>query len=169
MSKAIVHIILVTILTMTALLAGCTTTSPGNIITEEKNFADFTHVDVEGAFDVEIARSDSFSIIIDADDSLFDYVTVSKVGETLRIYLTPHHIFTDFTVGAKTLEAKITMPALYGLSLSGASKGTITGFKSSEDLSLAVSGASSLDISDTTGWTGSESIMPRTPLMTLSY
>ncbi len=36
------------------------------------------------------------------------------------------------------------MPALAGLSLSGASSGTVTGFRSSDDIDLRVSGASSL-------------------------
>ncbi len=79
---------------------------------------------------------------------MFDYIEVSKVGGTLKIYLKPRHIFTDFTLGAKTLRVEITMPALYGLNLSGASKGTVTGFKSSKDFNLNVSGASSLDIDD---------------------
>ncbi len=147
MRKAIIPIILVAVLAA-ALLLGCETAGLGNVVSEEKDFTDFTHVDVGSAFEVEITRSDSFSIIISADESLFDYVEVSKVGETLKIYLKPRHIFTDFTLEAKPLRAEITMPALYGLQLSGASKGTITGFKSSEDFSLGVSGASSLEILD---------------------
>ena len=149
MTKAIIPIISLAILTAAAaLLPGCGITGAGNIVTEEKDFADFTQVDVGSAFEVEITQSDSFSIIISADESLFDLVEVSKVGETLKIYLNPRHIFTDFTLGAKTLKAEITMPALYGLQLSGATKGTISGFKSSEDFSLVVSGASSLETSD---------------------
>jgi hypothetical protein len=62
--------------------------------------------------------------------------------------LSPHHPFTDFTVGRKTLKAKITMPAISYLSLSGASRGTISGFKSTQSLRLSVSGASSVEIND---------------------
>lgn len=40
------------------------------------------------------------------------------------------------------------MPALYGLDVSGATKATISGFKSSEDFELEVSGASSLNMKD---------------------
>ena len=148
MRKAITPVVLTAVLIAAALFSGCTLTASGDIITEEKDFTDFTYVDVGSAFEVEITQSDSFSIIISADESLFDYVEVSKAGGTLKIYLKPHHIFTDFTLGAKTLKAEITMPALYGLQLSGASKGTITGFKSSQDFSLVVSGASSLETAD---------------------
>ena len=151
MKKAIMPITLVTVLTAVALFSGCSVTMPGsvgNVVTEEKDFTDFTSVDVEDTFEVEIIQSDSFSITVSADDSFFDYVAVSKEGETLRIYLNPRHTFTDFTLQAKTLKAKITMPALYGLHLSGASKGTVTGFKSAQDFNLEVSGASSLGIAD---------------------
>ncbi len=153
MRKTIIPIILVAVLTAASIFSGCEVIGPGSevsedVVTEEKDFADFTHVDVEGAFEVEITQADSFSIIISADESLFDYIELSKVGGTLKIYLKPRHIFTDFTLGAKTLRVEITMPALHGLELSGATKGTITGFKSSEDFSLVVSGASSLETFD---------------------
>ena len=148
MRKVIVLAILTLVLIMAAVFSGCEEIAPGDVITEEKDFTDFTYVDVGSAFEVEITRSDSFSVIISADESLFDYVEVSKSGGTLKVYLNPRHIFTDFTLGAKTLKAEITMPALYGLQISGASKGTITGFKSSEDFELVVSGASSLETVD---------------------
>ena len=148
MRKAIIPIILVAVLAAAALFSGCGTNGLGNIVTEEKDFTDFTYVEVEGTFEVEIVQSESFSVIVSADESFFDYVAVSKEGETLRIYLNPRHTFTDFTLQARTLKAKITMPALYGLHLSGATKGTVSGFKSPQDFSLDVSGASSLDMDD---------------------
>jgi len=148
MRKANIPIILATVLTVVALFSGCRATTPGGVITEEKEVADFTSIEIEGTFEVEITQSDSFSTTVSADENFYDFVTVSKEGETLRIYLNPRHTFTDFTLQARTLEAKITMPALYGLKLSGASKGTITGFKSPDDFSLDISGASSLDMDD---------------------
>ena len=147
MRKSIIPFVVVAALAA-ALLSACTVIGPGSIVTEEKDFADFFYVDVEGTFEVEITQSDSFSTTISADESSFDYIAVSKEGETLRIYLNPRHTFTDFTFRAKTLQAKITMPNLHGLQLSGAAEGTVTGFKSSDDLSLDVSGASSLAMDD---------------------
>ena len=66
----------------------------------------------------------------------------------MKIYLNPRHIFTDFVIGAKTLKADITMPALYDLTLSGASRGIASGFTTAHDLGLDVSGASTLEIID---------------------
>ena len=147
MRKTIIPVTLVAVLAA-ALFSGCGATGLGNIVTEEKDFTGFTYVEVEGTFEVEITQSESFSIIISADENFSDYVAVTKEGQTLRIYLNPRHTFTDFTLQARTMKATITMPALYGLHLSGASKGTITGFKSSRDFSVDVSGASSLDMTD---------------------
>ena len=91
-------------------------------------------------------QAPSFSTTITVHKDLLDYISVSQEGETLKIMLNPHHPFTDFTRGRKTLKAKIAMPAISGLSLSGATKGTISGFKSTQNLRLNVSGASSLNI-----------------------
>jgi len=148
MSKAILSIAAVTLLAMIALLSACGSTGPGSLVTEEKEFTGFTQVDVQGTFNVEITQSESFSITISADRDFFDYVAVVKEGQTLKIYLNPHHAFTDFTQQARTLKAKIAMPTLSGLQISGASKASISGFRSAADFSLDVSGASSVDIKD---------------------
>ncbi|MBA7679861.1 hypothetical protein ES703_88166 [subsurface metagenome] len=152
MRRAIIPVILVAVLVTSALLSGCATTEPGkssgDVITEAKDFTGFTRVAVEGTFDVNITRSDTYSILISADTDFYDYVAVTKEGDTLRIYLNPRHTFTDFTRLAKTLKAEITMPALYELQLSGASDGSVSGFKSSDDFNLGVSGASSCTIDD---------------------
>ncbi len=146
--KKVIPIILVAVLVMGAQLSGCTTTGPGKVVTEEKEFTDFTRVEVDGIFEVEIVRSGSTGITVIAEKSLLDYVAVAKDGETLKIYLNPQHVFTDFTQQARNLKVKITMPAINGLQLSGETKGTITGFRSTGNFSLNVSGASSLDIKD---------------------
>jgi hypothetical protein len=134
---------LVLVLMMVAgLLMGCTViVGSGTLKTESMDFSDFTGVEVGGAFDVEIVQSDSFSVIITADDNLFEYIRVSKRGSTLKIDVEPAVIFRS-----ATHRAEITMPELYGLELSGASHGTVSGFESTEDLDIEVSGASSLDI-----------------------
>jgi hypothetical protein len=153
MKKALVPVMLSVVLIAAGVLAGCETITPGGetiitgeVITEELPFEGFTGVDIGSAFEVEITRADTFSVVIRADESLYDYVEVSKSGDTLKIYLKPHHIFTDFTIGAKVLKAEITMPVLDELTLSGATTGAVTGFDSTRNLKLNVSGASALEI-----------------------
>ena len=107
--------------------------------TEEFNFSDFTRVEVGYAFEVEVVQSDSYSVSITADDNLFKNLKVSKEGETLKI---GHSRHISWRLRTSRPKARITMPVLNGLKLSGASKGTVSGFSSSEDFKLNLSGAS---------------------------
>lgn len=145
MKKAIVAVLVAVLLT-SGLLVGCqvgVVTGSGNLETENFNFGDFTRVDVSSAFKAEIAQSSSYGVSITADDNLFEYIQVSRQGETLKIGLK-----TITSLGPVTLKAKITMPKLRSLALSGATRGTVSGFSSTENLDIEVSGASSLDLVD---------------------
>ena len=117
--------------------------SPGELISEEMQFSDFTAVDVSSAFEVEITQSSSYSILITADEKIFDNIEVTKTGNTLSIGVEP-----GIVISLSSLKAKITMPNLVELALSGASRGTIEGFSSSESFVVGLSGASRLDMQD---------------------
>ncbi len=143
MKKAVFSILLAVVLAAVVLPSGC---GLGGTVTQKKDFANFSSVDVENLFTVQITRSDSYSTTVTASKDLLDYLSLSKEGETLKVYLNPRHAFTDFTLKAQTLKVAITMPVLHELRLSGAVRGTIGGFKSSNDFKLEVSGASSLAI-----------------------
>ena len=144
--KKVILAILVLVFLVSGLLVGCqgvAVTGSGDLQTENYNFSDFTGVDVGSAFQVEIARSDSYSVSVTADDNLFQYIQVSKAGEKLKIGLK-----TLTMLGPATLKAKITMPQLRGLELSGATRGAVSGFSSTENLNVRVSGASTLDMAE---------------------
>jgi len=115
-------------------------TGSGNPITENYNFDDFTTVEAHNGFQLELTESSTFSIEITVDDNVKEDLEVSKSGDTLRIRLKGNRIYSSVT-----LEAKITMPNLYRLDLSGGSQASITGFSSSHDLSLNLSGGSGVD------------------------
>jgi len=117
-------------------------TDVGDVVTRELDITDFANVEVSHAFRVEITRSDTYSVAITANEKLFDYIDAVKSGDTLKIGMKPHLSIR----GSITLEAKIAMPVLKKLRLSGASKGTAKGFSSQEDFDLHLSGASTLDI-----------------------
>ncbi len=109
----------------------------GNLETEEYAFTDFNAVEISSAFEFEIEQSNSYSIEVTADDNVMEYVRVSQDGQTLKIGLR-----TATWFGPVTLKASVTMPELGGLEVSGASRGTVSGFSSTEDLAIKVSGAS---------------------------
>jgi len=147
MKKAILAVLTAVLLT-SGLLAGCVgerilVVGSENLETREMDFSGFTRVDAGYAFEVEVDQSDSYSVSITADDNLFEYIDVSQEGQTLKIGLT-----STITIRHRALKADVTMPELYGLGLSGAARGTVAGFSSSEDLEFDLSGASSLDVDD---------------------
>ena len=116
----------------------------GNLETRQYDFTDFTKVDIGHAFRYEIQQSDTYGISITADDNIFKDIEVEKDGETLRIGLKP---FVSL-LGSVTLEANITMPRLIGLESSGATRGTVTGFETGDNLDLEISGASRVNLVD---------------------
>jgi len=114
---------------------------PGNLKTEEMEFSDFTAVEVDGAFEVSVTQSSSYSVIIIADEKIIDNVEVTQTEDTLKIGMEPG-IYTG------TRKAEITMPELDKLLLSGATRGTVEGFSSSNSFVLGLSGASSLEMTN---------------------
>jgi hypothetical protein len=111
----------------------------GDVVTREFDLTGFDKVDVSHAFAVDIRQGESFSVMVGIDDNLVEYLRVEKQGSTLKIGLQPgrNYLNTHAT-------AEVTMPELTGLDLSGASRGTTSGFKSSRDLNVDSSGASRL-------------------------
>jgi hypothetical protein len=111
----------------------------GTLESKTESFADFTVVEAGWGFEVEIHQAASYSINITADDNLFDYIETSKTGNRLTIGLKWGYSYVDVT-----LRATITMPNLYGLTLSGGVNGTAIGFTSLHDFDLALSGGSTV-------------------------
>jgi hypothetical protein len=114
----------------------------GNLITQQKDFVDFSAIEVSNAFHVEISQSSFYSISVTADDNVIDYVEVSKTGNALNV---------GMKIGSfqsTTLHVEIEMPEIDSLVLSGATKGAIKDFSSSEPFFVELSGASSLEMAD---------------------
>jgi hypothetical protein len=111
----------------------------GNLRTQEEALSDFAIVDVGSGFKVDITQASSYSIIITADDNLFDYIQVTKTGNTLTIRLEPLVSYQTLT-----LKAEISMPDLEELQFSGGVNGTATGFVLSHDFRAELSGGSIL-------------------------
>ena len=123
-------------------LAGLwTTRASGTTALQTVEVADFNSVDVGSAFTAQISQGKAFSVVIEADEAYMPYVVVKKVGSKLRIYMSGSTL-----TGLRTAkhEARIVMPRLEELQLSGAAQGEISGFTSESTVSAQVSGASYL-------------------------
>ena len=112
---------------------------PATSSPRSKPLEGFARVNIGNAFHVEIKESPQFSVSISADDNVIDLVEAEKEGDTLRIGLEAG----DYS--EVTLRARITMPELLGVMLTGASRATLEGFSSANDLSISLSGSSVLE------------------------
>jgi len=120
--KQIIVGVLIVVFLISGLLVGCrgvTITGSGNLKTETFNFSNFNRVEAESGFQVELTKSSTFSIEVTADDNVLEDIEVDKSGDTLRIRPKWNRIYHSVT-----LRAKIAMPDLYGLELSGGSRAT---------------------------------------------
>ncbi len=115
----------------------------GDLVTEQYDFRDFTRVDVSHSFEVEIRRGDEFRVEVTVDDNLVDRLRVEQSGDAVRIGMD-----AGISFGTATKRAIVVLPRLEAVSLSGASKGTVTGFAGRQSLNMTISGASTMTLTD---------------------
>jgi hypothetical protein len=120
---------------------GRSVTGSGNLITLEPANQDFSRVEFSHAFQAEVTQGESYSVVITIDDNLEQYLEVRQDGDTLKVGMEPGLMLS---LRNTTMQARITMPELTGVNGSGATRITIGGFESGEDLAIDVSGASTL-------------------------
>jgi len=121
---------------------GPTVTGSGKLASWDFDYRNFTKIEAGYAFDIEVIRGDSYLVSITVDDNLYEYLDITKNGDTLRIRLKPTYIYTNVT-----RKATINLPDLESLDLSGASKAKVDNFSSSHAVDFDLSGASNADIS----------------------
>jgi hypothetical protein len=128
------------------LLPGCvivhsspTITGSGHLVDKVYDFVGFSRVSAGSAFQVRIARGERCAVAVTVDDNLLELVEVTQSKETLRIGLKP-----NVSIRQATLRADVTMPALSGLHLGGATRTTVEGFESDGPIEMDLHGASHL-------------------------
>jgi len=109
--------------------------------TREFSFTDFSRVNVGGAFEVDVQQSDSYRVGVETGGLQLQTISVSRQGDELRIGREGWNPLA-WIPSATGPKVTVTMPVLKGLSLHGATRGTVSGFSSSEDFRLKLSGAS---------------------------
>jgi hypothetical protein len=112
----------------------------GDLVTNEEFISDFTAVDAGSGFNVEISKSNSYSILVTTDDNIMEYVEIKKSGDALVI-----GVKWGYSFRSVTLNAEITMPELHSLELSGGSQGKLEEFSSTNQFSVELSGGSFLN------------------------
>jgi hypothetical protein len=111
----------------------------GTSKTEQRNVTGFREIEAGGAINLEVDAQKDFSVTVEADDNLLQYIKTEVSGDTLKIY-------SEGKISPTTkFNVKISMPALEGLDVSGASDAKIVNVKA-DSLELKASGASDVII-----------------------
>jgi hypothetical protein len=110
----------------------------GQMVTVQEGREDFDEIEIGSAFRATITRRAAYAVSIRVDDNVLDHVRVSSSGGTLSISLDNDHFYRDVA-----LEATIALPAIRRLAMSGASRASLVGFHSDDDIEFELSGASS--------------------------
>ncbi|MEN8615381.1 head GIN domain-containing protein [Dehalogenimonas sp. THU2] len=139
-------IILLIVLSFCVTAAGCfpfgSIVGRGPVETRNFEFSGFTRIVAATAFDVEVVLSSDFSVTVTTNENLFEYMDLQQNGDTLTVQL------RSGSYSFASLKARITMPDLFSLEVSGASSGQVSDFNFSHALTLKASGASSIDLSN---------------------
>jgi phage shock protein PspC (stress-responsive transcriptional regulator) len=105
---------------------------------------DFNKVDVGGAFAVSIKQGAEFNVSVDGDEKDVDDVKVYEEDGVLKVKgATGFNLFKD---NNQRIGVVVTMPTMEAVSLSGANKARIEGFKGLSKLNVDLTGASKTDI-----------------------
>ncbi len=115
----------------------------GNIQTQKREVSDFNAINVGGAFEVEITAQKDFSVEVETDDNLLEFIKTEVDGETLEIS-SEKRISTS-----NPLKIRIFAPDIENLDLSGASKITLVNLNN-DSLQIDSSGASKIKIEGVT-------------------
>ena len=147
MKKLIFGLSLIIAITSVLILTGCVrrdmSEKNGPFTTQSYDYTGFTGIDIGSSLKLEVTPATSYSVTITAGKKQLDRIHVSQTGDILKI--TMDGWFSGWWWGSDP-KITITMPTLKQLYLSGASEATARGFKSDDDLSVKVSGASELQM-----------------------
>ncbi len=140
-------IVLAALATLSLGLSACSREDLGATTTKTFDNSGFSKVEISSAFEVELAQSNSYAFSITAQQKLFDQIRVTQNGDTLEINLQWGWGSWVSSWGYQRPKARISLPELNLLKISGATKGSIKGFASTtHDTDVVVSGASSLQV-----------------------
>jgi hypothetical protein len=114
----------------------------GNIISRQFTVPGFTSVSVEDGFTVNISYADYFMVRVTTDDNIMSRIDVTSVNGTLHVGVSEGAPIARITA----LKLEVYMPAMTGIDFSNGTNGALSSFPMQTWLSMALSNASSLNI-----------------------
>ncbi|NNE97665.1 MAG: DUF2807 domain-containing protein [Pyrinomonadaceae bacterium] len=116
-------------------------TSPsGNVVVEKREVSDFKAVQVSGLFTVEIVAQKEFSLEVETDDNILQYIK-TEVNDGVLVISKERGWFKKFRA-----KIRISAPHIEGLEVSGVTKTSLENLDG-ESLKIELSGASKIEAS----------------------
>ena len=114
---------------------------------KEFTVSGFNRISIRFPVEIEIVKADGFGVTVSGNETQVNNVTVVQEGDRLTV---GYNINLASIIAApfSRIHARITLPELRELNISGAALGNVRGFDSPADFALVVSGASRLDLSE---------------------
>ncbi|MEP6949800.1 MAG: head GIN domain-containing protein [Ginsengibacter sp.] len=115
-------------------------TGNGNIRTEKRNAGNFNAVKTAGSIDVEITTGDTYSVSVEDDDNILQYVVTDVHNGVLTV-----DYKDGYSINEDHAKVYVTAPSLDKLSVSGSADITAQGvLKNSRQIEMNVSGSGNI-------------------------
>lgn len=144
---AVIAIIIVIVLAVAAAIYldapffGQSMAGSGNMTSRQFTVPGFTSVSVADGFNANITYADFFMVRVTTDDNLMESINVTSMNGTLYV-----GINKGASIAPTSLRLDVSMPAITGIDLSGATNGALSSFPMQTRVSMMLSGASSLNV-----------------------
>lgn len=112
-------------------------TGSGRTVIINKDFSDFSKIDISHGFNGKIIRSEAFSVTIEIDDNLLEYLDCSQSGNEIFVGMEQGHNYDT-----KNLRVTIETPDAERITLSGGCIMDFTNFNLDHDILFDMSGGS---------------------------
>lgn len=116
---------------------------------ESRNFkvSSFSGLEISGIFDVTLVQSSNFSVKVETHPELFEYLEVYVKGDVLHLGYKnggiPKHIQRKYN--NMEIQAKVSMPVIRNLEMSGVTKLTTNDSFRTTDMSIELSGVTKVN------------------------
>jgi hypothetical protein len=114
----------------------------GHRVDERRDLADFSRIENNGPFDLEVKQGDDFDVRVSIDSNLLHRVDTHVHGDTLAI--DSDAIIGDVVAGPHVI---VTLPALDELVLHGSGDATVDAFDAADPIALRITGSGDLRFS----------------------
>jgi hypothetical protein len=140
MKNLIIFIALSAFISSCNVIDGAAVTGNGNIRTEKRSTGNFNAVKSSGSIDIEVNSGDTYSVSVENDDNILQYVVTDVHDGTLDV-----HYKDGYSIIDDHAKVYVIAPSLDRLSVSGSGDITSLGLlKNSRQIEMNVSGSGNI-------------------------